>query len=235
MEFKAAFAGVLAVLVVGLHPVQAREATVPDVSGFWELRDVLPEIPEGKLTPEGREQAAKIRRSRPLASPEVRWCRYIGVPFFYGMSPPIDIVQGKNEVVIMGETLSAPQHVYLNRKSFPDPERFETTSNGFSIGHYEGDTLVVETRGFSEVSGNPYVPGGGYKTEQMRLTQRIRTIENGRKLQITFTWVDPKVFVGPHTYTFTYFRSDPDAYAQEFYCDASDPSFGATAAEPAQN
>jgi hypothetical protein len=229
--------GVVSVLLLAAcareEPPEESVAKPPDISGFWELREELPQVPRGSVTAEAAAHAQELQKARGVFSPEVRWCRYIGVPFFYGMSPPISIVQGEREVVISGETLSAPQHVYLNR-NFPDMEIFDPTSNGFSVGHYEGDTLVVETRGFSEVSGNPWIPGGGYKTYDTRLTQRFKLIENGEKLSVTFTWVDPKVFAGPHTYEFVYFRSPPGTYAQEFSCDASDPAFGAGVVEPKQ-
>jgi hypothetical protein len=205
-----------------------------DISGFWELRDELPSPPPAKVTPEAKAHVEKLRRDRGPVAPEVRWCRYIGLPFFMGMSPPIDIVQDRREVVVMGETLSAPQHIYLDRTTWPDPDAYEPTSNGFSIGRYDGDSLVAETRGFSETSGNPYIPGGGYKTKDTRLIERFRPIDGGSKLEVTFTWIDPAVFTEPNTYTFTYFRSDPSAYAQEFICDAQDPAMGETTKEPDQ-
>ena len=43
-----------------------------------------------------------------------------------------------------------------------------------------------------------------------------------------------RLFTEPNTYTFTYFRSDPSAYAQEFICDAQDPAMGETTREPDQ-
>jgi hypothetical protein len=218
-------------VVLAASPVRAEV----DLSGFWELRDELPNPPPGKVTPEAQAHVAQLRRDRGPFAPEVRFCRFIGLPFFMGMSPPIDIVQGKREVVVMGETLSAPQHIYIDGRGFPDPAIFDPTSNGFSIGHYEGETLVAETRGFSETSGNPFIPGGGYKTTDTRLIERFKLIDGGRKLSVTFTWIDPKVFVEPNTYEFVYWRSEPGAYAQEFFCDSQDPAFGESVKEQPQN
>jgi hypothetical protein len=209
-----------------------------DFSGFWELRGELPQPPPGKVTPEAKAHVAELQAKRfaetGAISPDGRWCRRLGVPFIMGSSPPLDMVQNKDGLAIMAEQTSSARHIYLDGRQFPDQEVFDETSNGFSIGHFEGDALVVETRYFSPVRGAPFIPGGGYKTSDTRLTERMRLHDGGERMTIEFTWTDPKVFSEPHSYAFTYYRSPPGTYALEGWCDASDPASAGLAAEPEQ-
>ena len=51
---------------------------------------------------------------------------------------------------------------------------------------------------------------------------------------MTFTWDDPTVYLKPHTYELTYYKSEPGTYAFEEYCHADDPAQGGSVVEPPQ-
>ena len=80
----------------------------------------------------------------------------------------------------------------------PLPKDPNPTWNGYSVGHWEGDTMVVETIGFRDdlwldASGNPL-------TDQAKMTERIRRPTYGL-LQVEITINDPKAYTAPWTVT----------------------------------
>lgn len=221
----------------GAKPSMAVANDPPDLSGFWERRDesgagslgaVNELIPAAQITDQVKklnEQAKAREQAGYVVSFASRYCQYLGMPFIMGQSPPIDILQSKDEILIMSEQSSAPRHIYMNGRGHPDPATYEPTTNGHSIGYWEGDTLVVDTVGFNEL-GSRNVPGGGLRSKTSHLVERFHLFENGKRLSITFTWTDPNVYVKPHTYEIRYFKDRPDTYAFDDFCDAGDPAQG---------
>jgi hypothetical protein len=208
-----------------------------DISGFWERRDesgsgsfggVSELVPAAEITPEVKkfnEETRAKQQAGYVVSFASRYCQYLGMPFLMGQSPPIDIVQSKDEVMIMSEQASAPRHIYIDGRGHPDPASYEPTTNGHSIGHWEGDTLVVDTVGFNEL-GARNVPGGGLRSRTSHLVERFQMFEGGKRLSIKFTWTDPNVYLKPHAYEIRYFKDPPGTYAYEDFCDAGDPAQG---------
>jgi hypothetical protein len=218
----------------------------PDLSGFWERRDdsgsgsfggVSQRVPPAEVTAEATEFAAHERARQEagyVISVASRYCHYLGMPFIMGQSPPIDIVQSKDEILIMSEQSSAPRHIYIDGRGHPDASTYEPTTNGHSIGQWEGGTLVVDTIGFNEV-GQRAIPGGGMRTRTSHLVERFRLLDGGNRLSITFTWTDPNVYLKPHTYEIVYYSDPPGTYAFENFCDAGDPAQGRSVVPPPQN
>lgn len=176
-----------------------------DISGFWELsydsRNVPPADLQPSITPEiVAAQAAKDLNAR-------RWCHFIAMPGAMDSPRPIDIRQSRHEVLINFEWRATPRHIYLDRKENVALEDYDLTSMGDSIGHWEGDTLVVHTIGIDGSKGQTLLPGGGFRTTDSRLTERYRLLNGGAALLVTFTWEDPKVFRTPHTYAYRYTRA----------------------------
>ena len=178
-----------------------------DISGTWELPIDGRRVPPARLAPAVTrtvldEVAAKDARS-------IRWCLPLGMPFTMGGAHgrPLEIRQGSRYVTIAAESTLAPvRYLYLNRSTHINKEEFEPTTSGDSIARWEGDTLVVDTVGFSGTKGMLALPGGGFRTEAMHLTERYRLLSNGNILSVTFTWEDPAVFQAPHIYEYRYQR-----------------------------
>lgn len=211
-------------------------AANPDLSGFWELRADSKKVSPAALTEDGKKRAVALRpkvEDGVIMTHASRWCQPLGTPFIMGDSAPLDIVQSKREVAIIAEVQSSARHIYIDGRDHPSMDSFDPTTNGHSIGKWENGVLVVDTVGFND-RGNPGVPGGGIRGETTHLVERYELIDGGKKLQVTFTWDDPQVFLKPHTYTFTYYKAPDDAYALEYFCDASDPERAKTAEEPEQ-
>jgi len=216
---------------VSAQEAQANEEQV-DLSGFWVLRHDSKNVGDAVLVADF-ETSDRQRRFNDIVTYPSRWCHPLGMPFIMGDSAPLDLIQSKRELAITAEVQSSARHIYIDGRGHPDPEVFDPTSNGYSVGHWEDGVLVVETIGFSEV-GNRMIPGGGLRGETSRLVERYELREDGQRLNVQFTWEDPRVFAEPHTYDFTYYRSPEDEYAREYFCDASDEGRGGTVTEPEQ-
>ena len=201
----------------------AKAQSVPDFSGFWELAYNSRHITPGDPTPAAMARDKKMADERAAGRVVVyasRWCNFLGMPFIMGQSPPINIVQTEDEIAIFSEQNSAPRHIYLDGRSHPDAAQFVPTTNGHSVGHWEGNELVVDTTNFS-AKGHPEIPGGGFRGTHSHLVEQFKLIDD-QHLQITFTWDDPTVFAKPHSYYFVYHKMPPGTYAFEDSCDASD-------------
>lgn len=196
------------------------EPAAPNLSGSWELRFDSKNVPPASLTPEMANEDRSVQYRRDMAA--IRWCHFFGTPYAMEQSP-IEILQNLNgrEIVIVFSVRSPARHIYTDGRGHVNPDVFDPVSNGHSVGHWEGDTLVVDTVGFSE-EGITGVPGGGRRTPASHLVERYRLLDGGQRLSVIFTWEDSKVFTKPHTYEFRYYRAPKGIEAREFDCNASD-------------
>jgi len=192
-----------------------------DLSGYWELGPENKSIPQASLAP-GVTKAAldKIALADAVS---LRWCRPLGLPAVMDNGRPLDIQQGKWEILIAPEANASPRHLYFDRPHI-DPKIFDPASMGDSVAHWEGDTLIVDTIGFHPADGRLLIPGGGFRTEKSHLVERYKLLKSGAVLSVTFTWTDPKVFLTPHTYEYWYSKV-PARYEPRpaVACDPFDP------------
>jgi hypothetical protein len=201
----------------------------PDLSGFWELRFDSRNVPPARLTP--RITPALLAAAAKKDLHAIRWCNMLGTPFIMGDARVLDVRQGPIEVAIVPETYASARHIYTDGRPHVDPEIFDPQTNGNSVGRWDGDTLVVETIGFSD-KGVTAIPGGGFRTPDSRLTERFRLIGNGAQLSIMSTWTDPKMFRTPHTYEFRYYRAAKNYTARSVACNAFDEERARFLTEP---
>jgi len=199
-----------------------------DLSGLWQLRDDSKHVKPAALTASAQEIAktdmARVASGQ-IVIPASRWCHPLGTPFIMGDSAPLDIAQSKYEVAIMAEVQSSARHIYIDGRRHPDMRDYDPTTNGHSVGHWEGNTLVVDTIGFND-RGNTGIPGGGHRGPSSHLTERFTLDPKADTLSVVFTWEDATVFTQPQTYDFVYHRAAPGSYSFEYFCDASDPARG---------
>jgi hypothetical protein len=217
----------------------AAPAAHPDLSGFWEVRDDSKPPSTAPLTPEvaarakAQAEATAARMAKGiLYPPGAPLCVHRGVVGAMGDSAPTNIIQTDREIAMLWEATAAPRHIYMDGRAWPDPKTLQSGTNGYSIGHWEGPVLVVETRGFDPRHGQG---AAGGKTLKTRLVEHYRLIDKGTKMAVEFTWTDPAIYTKPYTYTWTYYRDPPDTYAAELICDASDPKQALSVIPPSQN
>jgi hypothetical protein len=187
---------------------RAGAQSTPDLSGFWELSFDSRRVSPASLTP--AVTPAVLARQAERDALAVRWCNFLGLPAAMDSPRPINIRQGRREIVINFETVATPRHIYF-RAAHPNMEIFDPTTTGDSIARWDGDTLVVDTIGFDGAKGITAIPGGGYRTSESHLVERFRLLDDGATLSVTSTWEDAAVYRTPHSYEFRYLRA-PRAY-----------------------
>jgi hypothetical protein len=159
-------------------------------------------------------EAEANQRGEQLANSSAQCIPY-GMPTMMQVALyPIEIIQTPKQVTIVSEAFSEVRRVYLDRPQ-AKPDEVPPGYYGRSVGHWEGDALVVDTLGIK-----PTV--GGYRgmphSEQMRIAERIRLLSPDiLHDQITIT--DPVTIDKPVTYTLAYKRMAPDYEMVEFVCD----------------
>jgi hypothetical protein len=139
-------------------------------------------------------------------------CMPTGVPLAYFVPYQWEIVQGIDKVVILYEYLHMFRVVSINgaHPSDPDP-----TWMGDSVGHWEGDTLVVDSVGFND---HTELPGAYRHSEALHVVERFHRTDFDH-LQWEATIDDPNVFAKPWTITRTFpLRTDLDK-VDEYVCE----------------
>src|SRR5215470_3128397 len=171
----------------------------PDLSGIWRggggrfdydvAQGLKPEDIQPWAEALRRERVADFRKDSPLAR-----CLPVSLPF-HNSRDLSRIVQTPGLIVILYESPNSPHRtIFTDGRELPkDPN---PTWLGYSVGRWEGDTLVVNSSGFNDqgwldVGGNP-------QTESLRLTERFRRPDFGH-LQLEVTFEDPKTFTKPFT------------------------------------
>ena len=120
-------------------------------------------------------------------------CQPGGVPGFdVLLGGALSILQSPREVTMIFSGNNEQRHIMLDRPHSANPR---PSWYGESIGHYEGDTLVVDTIGLNNKTflDNYRTP----HTDKLHVTERWRLIENGAKLEILLTIEDPDTFNQP--------------------------------------
>lgn len=191
-------------------------AAAPSVSGTWWTASYDPRITplEGGELPFTAEGLATYQRNvEGLRSGEIwddarRKCMPDGIPRILAAPYPFQILEVPGHVVIIYETNRVYRIITLDRTP-PPLEAFISYPyySGSSYGRWDGDTLVIETLGFN---GKTLIDATGVPTsDQLRVTERYRKINNGQQLEASVTVEDPVVFSMPWNTRFVY-ESRPD-------------------------
>jgi hypothetical protein len=137
-----------------------------------------------------------------------------GVPAVIRLPTPLQIIQTPGQVTIIQEASRTVRIVFLDQ---PHPRDWAPTFMGHSVGHWEGDILVVDTVGMRanwlEISGAP-------ASEQMHVIERLRKIDGGKRLEDVFTIDDPLMYTRQWTARREYLWS-PGERVQEYICEES--------------
>jgi len=105
--------------------------------------------------------------------------------------------------------------IYLDGRPHADPEIKPPSYSGDSIGHWEGDTLVVETTNFE--SKHHWVQTGIPISDQFKIVEHIKLKDGGKTMEDTFTMTDPVNWEGEWVNTKRWYRYD-NSDIEEAYC-----------------
>lgn len=242
-QFAAALAGVVVVCLATMG-ASSSSSELPDWSGQWEIVGVTPSpnggfyesldtvlkqlqwSPPNKpalqakidkvVAAEKKEMAAVLHGADPGGA--VTGCTF-GYPMVMLDSPLMfEILPTPKETVLIFSSREI-RHVYTDGRQHPGKDDLWPTPWGDSIGHWEGQTLVIDTievtapSGFENSEGTAVVAFGGieqmelvtYLSPEAHFTERIRMIDKDH-MQDQMTIVDPVNFTKPWRLTRTYKR-----------------------------
>ena len=153
-------------------------------------------------------------------------CYLPGVPRMMYMPYPVQIVQSSDTIVMLSEFASAVRTVYMNSTTRPPAD----TWMGWSLGKWEGDSLVIDSRGFMggtigalDDEGTVHVRfldrAGNYHTDGLHVVERIsRTDADHLSYQATIE--DANVYTRPWTIRMPlYRRVEPNMQLGDFKCE----------------
>jgi len=206
----------------------------PDLSGIWQVqgdprppgglfgigeslnskyfRNVLSDFKpeEQPLTPYGIERLRQ--HTAPGAFNPTLNCLPDSLPKGDLLPEPFKIIHSNGVIVILYEVETTFRQIFMDGRKHPAD--MSPTWQGYSVGRWEGDTLVIDTLGFNDKSwldarGTPH-------SEEMRIEERFRRRDFGH-MDLTITITDPKTFTKPITFSVVE-ELLPDTDLLEHYC-----------------
>jgi hypothetical protein len=197
----------------------------PDVSGLWRSNptyyrnlasDLKPEqvsyLPQAETL--HKERQANNSKDDPTAS-----CLVGGVPRANHIPYPFKIIQTPGLVVMLYEAVHSYRQIFIDGRPFPDDP--DPSWFGYSIGRWDGDTLIVESTGFKD--GGWLDASGRPASDSLRVTERFRRKDFGH-MEIEVTIDDPKTYTKPWTVTIP-FTFAADTELAEFMCNENNQYF----------
>jgi hypothetical protein len=198
-----------------------------DFSGVWMGRGERPIYSLSNKPPamtpwaQARYNAAKPGigpRAQPLGNDPIMTCDPIGYPrVAFSNAYPMEFVQTKDRLIELFDFFYVHRTIYLDGRKLPeDPE---ATWYGYSVGHWEGNTLFVETTGFNDeswldIDGHPH-------SDQMKLEERFQRVDHDT-IEANMTIIDPKAYTAPWVTGATTWKLSPKQKMREDLCAPED-------------
>lgn len=163
-------------------------------------------------------EKAKLMGNLDRADPEIG-CAPPGAPgFFYKGNYAIQVVQNPKEVVILSEIFTTYRIIHTDGRQHPKAEDLYPLFMGDAIGHWEGDTLVVDLVG---VDTHTWVAGllarPFFASDVAHYTETFRRPDE-KTFLYQFTMDDPKVLTKPWTSPLARYTWSPTKDITEYYC-----------------
>lgn len=222
-------------------------AAAPDfralMTGTWDRYPLLgekpdpafpppPAVPDPPLKPEYKAKWEAHRKAVKEAEDrgEPPFTHYVaclpdGMPAMMMGMFPMEVLQTPGQITVIQEAYNQVRRIYLDTQ-LPPIEDAEPGFWGHSSGHWEGDTLVVETIGVKENVRYRDAP----HSDQMRIVERLKLLSPDM-MQDEVTVTDPVYFTGPWQIKWVYKRK-PGYKMQEYVCESNreyrDPETGGT-------
>jgi hypothetical protein len=133
-------------------------------------------------------------------------CWPLGLPRMMTRFWPLQIIQLPTEIVLITMFDHSVRWIYLDGRPHPPPDEIVYTYNGHSIGHWEKDTLVVDTVGLTD--DHHWIQEGIPAGLKLHVTERIRLIDGRKTLEDQFTMTDPDNWKGEWVNTKRFGRED---------------------------
>jgi len=204
----------------------AAGASARDLSGVWVLKTGQSSAlltgagQEPPMTAWGRAQfnAAKTavqskQAGIAAASDPHRYCDPSGVPRIDLTQKPIEIVETSDEVYIFYEEDHSWRQIYMDGRELPKEP--DSSYLGYSVGKWEGDTLVVDTVGLNEMT---WLDGAGHPhSDALHVQERLHR-DGPDALRLSISITDPKAYAKTWTAAPRIFERKTGYELTEDYC-----------------
>jgi len=181
-------------------------AKLPDFTGVWEIpmggpatRVTNPAIgiPPMRPTPLVLTPAYQAKKQDLIAHADEdnqsANCLPPGMPGIMAQPYPMEFLLTPGQVTIVIEAYSMVRHIYTDGRPLPDDP--DPNFFGTSVGHWEGDTLVVQSVGFTtQTEIEPHVP----HSDKMRILEKFKLLDPDT-MSIETTVTDPEALASPYT------------------------------------
>lgn len=232
------FSFAAATLVLAMHA-----NAQPNLEGFWAvqlapgpegeaLRAKLPsdavfindagagELGEGEysglvLSDDAKQQIANYNFKDELSSEFA--CTTPSVVLYMQAPFPFEILQDKKLIVMRMEYFDMVRVIFMDGRAHP-PADAPHSKNGHSVGHWEGDELVVDT---THIAAGTFMNNGFSHSDDIHLTERFHISKDGNTLVATQVSEDPATFKGKAARLIAWRKGNDYVYPYE-----CDPSFG---------
>jgi len=227
----------LLLLLSGAHAAETTpQLSHPDLSGIWMNDDTLDEtlkrlgkkrlapgetlgttsatgvtsdiLTEEYLTIYEQRRAAKSRLAEGAAP-----CELPGLPVLLTYPYPFEILQTPGRLTMIFEADSQVRRIFLDRNEHLPYDELDPSYNGDSIGHWDADTLVIDTTGFHD---HTELWGGLPHSEALHIVERI-SFEDEDTIHNDVTIYDPLALKDPISRSITYSKR-PDWRIREYSC-----------------
>ncbi|MGV3591340.1 MAG: hypothetical protein ACO1PZ_06595 [Gammaproteobacteria bacterium] len=198
---------------------------LPDWRGIWQpaIGRVGGDQPQliGEYKERYEAERAKVAADPNYEIPEgMSNCEPDGMPTMMTMPYSLEFLFTPGKIVVNQEALMMVRRIYTDGRPLPSRDEIEPNYFGYSVGHWEGDTLVVETIGTK--AGQRLGEAGITNSEELKITERIYLDpDNKDMLHLDFTFEDPNVLAQPWHRTHT-FRRDRTWEILEYVCAEND-------------
>jgi hypothetical protein len=162
------------------------------------------------------QRLVDAEHDKPFANTAAR-CLPQGIPYmlFAAVGGPVQILETPGQVTLISDAYNEMWFIYLDAKH-PPKDDVEPSYHGDSVGHWEGDTLVVDTIGLNTITTLDQV--GMPHSEDMHVITKIRRTDP-KTLEFLVTIDDPKTFTKPWDRKVIYKQAGKDARISEVVCE----------------
>ena len=160
------------------------------------------------------EAMATIKAGKAYKNDE-GYCWPAGMPEMMTRVWPNQTIQLPTMILMIQMLKHEIRWIYLDGRPHVDPEIKPPSYGGDSIGHYEGDTLIIETTNFQ--TKHHWIQNGVPVGPKLKIVERIKLKDGGNTMEDTFTMTDPDSWDGEWTSTKYWYRYD-SVDAEEAFC-----------------
>jgi hypothetical protein len=209
----------------------------PDLSGIWDHPFVIDMSKDGRNDNCGARVKGCSQKGPGEDLPMTPWaedwikkfdpsnfdatghCNPMGYTRSMNAPVPTQIVQTPKQIVFLHESMFAFHVVYLDGRKHPTPdEAAETTWYGHSVGHWEGDTMVIDTVGPFFGSPKQLLDTRGHAmSDELHVVERFQRMD-ATHLGYEVTIEDPKAFTKSWKNVRTWVLMPPDEEILEYVC-----------------